>query len=160
MSISSISNKSVYTNTSLSASTTQASANFDKPSPAQQTDAYSNQQSTQAAQIMQGYDLKNISWNQSQELGKKLFNAGLITGDQYMAFSVPDTVSIGSNSNNADMSNQKQNLLAKFNQQLDFAKQTGIGGATTQNYLASALKIMTSLNALTNPDSKSTASNS
>lgn len=96
-------------------------------SPSSTTHARSDvhlEQSNKAKNIMQEYDLHNISMNEVRALGKELREAGVLNDQQYMDFTTPWFGSINIQTGELVTSETKIDYLTAFQRTIDFLKET------------------------------------
>jgi hypothetical protein len=76
--------------------------------------------------ILKGYDFKSISWNEVQTIGKKLYDAGYLTGDQLCDFTQPLNISIDMKTFQTHIDgDQKYNFNELLASQISFLNQHG-----------------------------------
>ncbi len=85
-------------------------------------DTYSGERAERAASIMAGVDLRNISRNELKALTDKLYDAGVITGEQRLDLTAPYVDQLDSHMRSIVNPDQKRNLLAELQTSLDSTK--------------------------------------
>ena len=93
------------------------------------------EQSNKAKNIMQEYDLHNISMNEVRALGKELREAGVLNDQQYMDFTTPWFGSINIQTGELVTSETKIDYPAAFQRTIDFLKETDPSDTLTISHM-------------------------
>ena len=85
-------------------------------------DVYSSERVGRARDIMTGQDLTNISRNELKALTDKLYDAGVITGEQRLDLTAPYVDQLNAQMHSVANPDEKRNLLADLMATLGAAK--------------------------------------
>jgi hypothetical protein len=107
---------------------------YANPATAQATTIDENKIKT-AAGIMQKYNLRNASADEVQAMGKELYAAGAIDGEQMLAITAPLFEKMDMQFNRITDTSAKRDYLQSTEQMLTYAKTNQTGDKSTLNQI-------------------------
>jgi len=110
------------------------------------SDVYSGERATRATEIMAGQDLSNISKNELKALTNKLYDAGVITGEQRLDLTAPYADQL--NAQMQSVANPDENFIADLSATLDAAKRLRPDDTSSIAYLEKVNNLANSLAAV------------
>jgi hypothetical protein len=137
---------------------TQSAASYMSPSKASTqatsvaaraaSDVYSGERASRATDIMAGKDLRNISRNELKKLTNKLYDAGVITGEQRLDLTAPYVDQLNGQMQSTSNPDEKRDFLADLSATLDAAKRLRPGDTSSISYLEKVNNLANSLTAV------------
>ena len=112
------------------------------------SDVYSGERATRATEIMAGQDLSNISKNELKALTNKLYDAGVITGEQRLDLTAPYADQLNAQMQSVANPDEKRNFIADLSATLDAAKRLRPDDTSSSAYLEKVNNLANSLAAV------------
>ena len=112
------------------------------------SDVYSGARANRATDIMAGEDLSNISRNEIKALTNKLYDAGVITGEQRLDLTAPYVDQLNAQMQSTSNPDEKRNFLADLSSTLDAAKRLRPDDTSSIAYLEKVNNLANSLAAV------------
>lgn len=109
------------------------------------SDVYHGERASRAAHIMAGEDLSNISTNELRALTNKLYDAGVITGDQRLALTAPYVDQLDMHMQSFSNPDERRNFFADLGATLDAAKRLRPDDTSSIAYLQNVINLAHSL---------------
>jgi hypothetical protein len=100
------------------------------------------------ADIMQKYDLRNASADEVQAMGKELYAAGAIDGEQMLAITAPHFEKMDMQFNRVTDTSAKRDYLQSTEQMLTYAKTNQAGDKSTLEQLGKLVNYFQNLASL------------
>jgi hypothetical protein len=111
-------------------------------------DVYCGERAGRASVIMSGQDLTNISRNELKSLTDKLYDAGVITGEQRLDLTAPYVDQLNAQMQSVANPDEKRNFLADLAATLDAAKRLRPEDTSSIAYLQKVNNLADSLAAV------------
>lgn len=112
------------------------------------SDVYHGERANRATNIMAGQDLSNISKNELKELTNKLYDAGVITGEQRLDLTAPYVDQFNAQMQSVANPDEKRNFIADLSATLDAAKRLRPDDTSSIAYLEKVNNLAHSLAAV------------
>lgn len=109
---------------------------------------YSGDRASRASDVMSDQNLTNISRNELKALTNKLYDAGVITGEQRLDLTAPYVDQLNAQKQSVANPNEKRNFLADLAATLDAAKRLRPDDTSSITYLQKVNNLANSLAAV------------
>lgn len=111
-------------------------------------EVYTGERASRASAIMAGQDLGNISRNELKALADRLYDEGVITGEQRLDLTAPYVGKVNAQMQDVTDPDEKRDFLADLSAALDAVKRLQPNDASSISYLEKVNNLANSLGAL------------